>query len=83
MLNAVPERARSSVLKALKDISANLGAPSRANLGVISGLPRSVQDDLEQCCGAGTPHRVVDTPESALTVRRVPCCQEQARSIVP
>ena len=53
IIHALPERARSGVLKAFKDLSSSLGANTRVNLGILPGLPKPLQDDLEQCCVAG------------------------------
>ena len=53
IINAVPEKARSAVLKALKGISSNNTSATRVLFSGIVGLPKHTQDDLEQCCVVG------------------------------
>ncbi|WVF67821.1 hypothetical protein IAT40_002582 [Kwoniella sp. CBS 6097] len=57
ILQTIPDRAdqpRSKVLAEFKRITANRpisnSAPTRASLGHISGLSKTIIDDLEQCC---------------------------------
>lgn len=53
ILNAVPERCRVAVLKVFKDLSNNLGSSSRKDWSTIIGLPKPLQDELQQICVPG------------------------------
>lgn len=64
ILNSVPEKARSAVLRALKGISSNSTSATRVLFSGIAGLPKHTQDDLEQCCVVGE-HQLMPETEQA------------------
>lgn len=57
ILNVVPERCRASVLKVFKDLSTGMGGSSKTSWSTIIGLPKQLQDDLQQICIPGESQR--------------------------
>jgi hypothetical protein len=56
MINSVPEKARSSLRRALKSVSSDVVGSTKLHFGGLAGVSKQVQDELEQCCIAGKHH---------------------------